>query len=123
MKVYGIPYMGSKDKIADSLMKVLPSGKRFVDLFGGGFAMSECAIRSGKYQKILFNDLNPLIVNLVLDAIKGKYNFKNFNPVWISREDFEREREREMVILNTFGHLAIMVKHTCTEKISKTGKK
>lgn len=37
MKQYGLPYMGSKDKIADSLMKVLPDGKRFVDLFGGGF--------------------------------------------------------------------------------------
>ena len=32
MKAYGIPYMGSKDKIADSLMKVLPNGRRFVDL-------------------------------------------------------------------------------------------
>ena len=30
-----------------------------------------------------------------MDAIKGKYNFKNFTPKWISREEFDRERERE----------------------------
>ena len=93
MKTYGIPYMGSKDKIADSLLNAMPSGKRFVDLFGGGFAMSECALRSGKYEYVLYNDYNPLIVNLVMDAIKGKYNFKNFTPNWVSRADFERERE------------------------------
>ena len=98
MKCYGIPYMGSKDKIADSLIKALPSGRRFVDLFGGGFAMSECALRSGKYQYFLYNDFNPLVVNLVMDAIKGKYNFKTFHPTWVSREQFERERERVMVI-------------------------
>ena len=37
MAQYGIPYMGSKDKIADDILSVLPRGKRFVDLFGGGF--------------------------------------------------------------------------------------
>jgi hypothetical protein len=96
MKTYGIPYMGSKDKIADSLIKVLPSGKRFVDLFGGGFAMTECALRQKpeKWERYLYNDFNPLVVNLVMDAIAGKYNFKNFDPKWISREEFIRERER-----------------------------
>lgn len=92
-KCYGIPYLGSKDKIADSLLAAMPDGERFVDLFGGGFAMSECALRSGRYNKVLYNDYNPLVVNLVMDAIKGKYNFKCFKPKWISREDFERERE------------------------------
>lgn len=87
--------MGSKSKIADSLIKALPEGKRFVDLFGGGFAMSECALRSGKYEGVLYNDFNPLVVNLVMDAIAGKYNFKRFDPKWIDRETFNRERERE----------------------------
>lgn len=37
MSKYGLPYMGSKDKIADEFLEQLPAGKRFVDLFGGGF--------------------------------------------------------------------------------------
>lgn len=85
--------MGSKDKIANSLIKALPSGERFVDLFGGGFAMTECALKSNKYHSFLYNDFNPLVVNLVKDAINGKFNFKVFEPQWISRKQFERERE------------------------------
>ena len=95
MKCYGIGYMGSKDKIADSILNVLPDGNRFVDLFGGGFAMSECALRSDKYKYFLYNDYNPLIVNLIRKAINGDYNFKKFIPEWVSRETFNRERERD----------------------------
>jgi site-specific DNA-adenine methylase len=93
MKTYGIPYMGSKDKIADSLMKVLPKGRRFIDLFGGGFSMSECALRSGKYEYVVYSDFNPLVVDLVKKAINGDYNFKRFVPYWVDRQQFERERE------------------------------
>ena len=95
MKEYGVPYMGSKSKIADSLLKALPEGKRFVDLFGGGFAMSECALRSGKYERVYYNDINPLITNLVTDSIKGKYNFSRFDAKWVDRETFHREKEKD----------------------------
>lgn len=33
---YGVPYQGNKSRIADRIISVLPSGKRLVDLFGGG---------------------------------------------------------------------------------------
>lgn len=33
---YGVPYQGNKSRIADIIIKVLPPGERFVDLFGGG---------------------------------------------------------------------------------------
>lgn len=36
MKQYGAPYMGSKSQIAEDILAILPRGKRFVDLFGGG---------------------------------------------------------------------------------------
>ena len=61
--------MGSKTAIAEELISILPSGKRFVDLFGGGFAMSHCAIMSGKYNKVYYNELNPLLVELIKKAI------------------------------------------------------
>ena len=63
--LYGIPYMGSKTKIAPIILKYLPKGKRFVDLFGGGFAMSHCAFLSHRYDQVLYNDYNPLVVDLI----------------------------------------------------------
>lgn len=69
--IYGIPYMGSKTKIAPKIIERLPSGKRFVDLFGGGFAMSQVAAISGKFENILYRDIDPLIPPLLHDAIRG----------------------------------------------------
>ena len=90
MKNYGFQYQGSKSKIAESIIEFLPSGNRFVDLFGGGAAMSHCALLSGKYKQVYYNELNPLCCKLLQDAIDGKYNPGTFKPKWISREDFYR---------------------------------
>ena len=95
MGKYGIPYQGSKSKIADSIITFLPKGDRFVDLFGGGGAMSHCAVLSGKYKSVLYNELNPLLVTLMQDAISGKYNLDTFKPEWISREDFKRLKDQD----------------------------
>lgn len=91
MKNYGIPYMGSKSKIAPAILKRLPSGKRFVDLFGGGFAMSHAAILSGKYERVWYRDFNAGVTHLVEDAYNGKYNYSVFKPEFITRERFNRE--------------------------------
>lgn len=93
--LYGIPYMGSKTKIAEDIIRRLPGGGRFVDLFGGGFAMSHCAQLSGKYKSILYNDLNPLITDVVSRAIAGEFNYSIFKPPWISREDFHRLKDTD----------------------------
>ena len=79
------------------------------------------SLRSNKFRYFLYNDFNPLIVNLVMDAIKGKYNFKNFTPNWVSREQFERERERVMATLNTSGLSVTMEKRISMEKTLKSG--
>ena len=63
-KSYGVGYQGSKNRIAEKLMNVLPSGNRFVDLFSGGCAMTHCAMLSGKYNEYLCNDLYPHAQNL-----------------------------------------------------------
>lgn len=90
MAKYGIPYMGSKDKIADDILSVLPRGKRFVDLFGGGFAMSHAALLSGKYEQVFYNEINPLVPKLIKDTLAGKYANERR---WISREDFFRLKD------------------------------
>ncbi len=84
-KHYGVPYQGNKSRIADIIISLLPSGKRLVDLFGGGGAITHCAILSGKWENFLYNDINPMITNLFMDAVKGKYHDENRV---ITREDF-----------------------------------
>lgn len=56
---YGVPYQGSKNKLAERIIDKLPAGERFVDLFAGGCAMTHAAIASGKYKRILCNDKYP----------------------------------------------------------------
>lgn len=55
---YGISYCGSKNRLAKDIVNILPEGKRFVDLFCGGCAITHCAMLSGKYDQFLINDLN-----------------------------------------------------------------
>ena len=95
MAKYGIPYQGSKSSIADSIITFLPKGKRFVDLFGGGFVMSECAMRSGKYKSFLYNELNPLLPELIKKAINGDYNYDKFKPKFVSREEFNEKKDKD----------------------------
>ena len=85
---YGLPYQGSKSAIAEKIISFLPAGKRFVDLFGGGAAMSDCAAKSGKYETVFYNEINPLLCDLVKKAIAGFYNYSVFKPEFISREQF-----------------------------------
>ena len=106
MAKYGIPYMGSKSGIADKIISFLPKGGRFCDLFGGGFAMTECAIRSGRFDSFLYNELNPLLPPLIKDAIAGKYNYDVFKPKWISREKFNQLKDKDGYVkyLWSFGN-------------------
>ena len=89
---YGITYQGSKNAIAEKIIEFLPSGRRFVDLFGGGASISHCAVLSGKWQNVLYNEYNPLLVDLIKRAING--DFKN-EKRWISREDFFKLKEQD----------------------------
>lgn len=85
-KHYGVCYQGNKSRIADIIISILPNGKRLVDLFGGGGAITHCAMLSNKWDSFLYNDINPMITTLFIDAVNGKYH--NENRV-ITREDFE----------------------------------
>jgi hypothetical protein len=90
---FGIPYMGSKSKLALDLIGAMPTGRRFVDLFGGGFAMSHCAYLSGMFEEVYYNDINPLLAPLIQDAIDGKYSYDVFKPKFITREEFFEKKD------------------------------
>ena len=84
MSKYGILYQGSKNKIAEKIIDLLPPADNFYDLFAGGCAITHCALLSGKYKHIYANDICDM-PKLFMDAIEGKY--KNEDK-WISREEF-----------------------------------
>lgn len=92
---YGMPYMGSKNKIARDIVEQLPSAEYFVDLFCGGCAVTHAAMLSGKYKKFIVNDIAPDMPRLFVDAINGKYRNEKR---WISREDFERLKDTDTYV-------------------------
>ena len=88
---YGLPYMGSKSKIADWVVSHLPSSNVFVDLFAGGCAITHCAMKHNRWSKYIANDITDA-PRLFLDAANGKYRNETR---WISREDFFRLKDTD----------------------------
>ena len=92
---YGVPYQGNKSRIADIIINILPKGKRLVDLFGGGGAITHCALLSDKWEYYLYNDINPLITTLFMDAVNGKYHDE---CRVITREDFNELKDTDAYV-------------------------
>ena len=95
MKQYGMPYMGSKDKIAAWVVGNLPTRKNFYDLFAGGCAITHRALLEGRWENYLANDLDGRMPRLFLDAINGKYADEK---EWISREKFKARKDTDPYI-------------------------
>ena len=92
---YGIHYQGNKSRIADKIVNALPEGKRLVDLFGGGGAITHCAILHDKWERYLYNDINPLPTETFMNAVHGKYADERRV---ITREDFNRLKDTDGVV-------------------------
>lgn len=95
-----MPYKGSKNQIAEKLISVLPKSEYFVDLFGGGGAMTDCALQSGKHQKAIYNEIEPLIANGFKMAVNGKFKGEKR---WISREDFFKLKDTDPYVAMCFS--------------------
>lgn len=92
---YGLPYKGSKSKIADFVLGNLPKANVLVDLFSGGCAITHKALISGKYERIIANDVLEDVPKLFKDACEGKYANEQR---WISREDFVRLKDKDAYV-------------------------
>ena len=92
---YGLPYKGSKNKLAPKIFELFPQKKNFYDLFCGGGAVTHYALLSNKFGKVYQNDINKDCLDLFIDAAKGKYRNETR---WISREDFFRLKDVEPYI-------------------------
>ena len=91
---YGLPYKGSKNKIADWICDNLPNAENFYDLFCGGCAITHCAMLRGKYKTFTINDIADT-QELFYNAIMGKYHEEKR---WISREDFIKQKDNDAYI-------------------------
>ena len=81
---YGLPYQGSKSKICEDVINHLPTADNLYDLFAGGCAVTDIALRKGLYNRYIVNDISD-VPALFVKAVNGEYaNEKR----WISREDF-----------------------------------
>ena len=100
---YGLPYKGSKNKLAERIVRLMPKRTHLIDLFCGGCAVSHAALLMGKYEHIHINDINWMCPTLFIDALNGKYNDENR---WISREDFFRLKDTDpyVAVVWSFGN-------------------
>lgn len=91
MAKHGIPYQGSKSKLAERIVDLLPSATHLYDLFAGGCAVTHCALQSGKWQTVHFNDISDSVV-LFKNCLEG--NIPDGSE-WISREEFYKRKDSD----------------------------
>jgi site-specific DNA-adenine methylase len=72
---YGVPYMGSKQKLVDKIvpfiMKRHPDADSFYDLFGGGGSVSLYAVRKYPQLKVVYNERSKAISALMQHLREG----------------------------------------------------
>lgn len=91
-KRYGLPYKGSKNAIAPWVVEHIPSATTLYDLFCGGCAITHAALLSGKWRKVVANDLDGDMPRFFLHCAGGGMRGENR---WISREDFFRLKDTD----------------------------
>lgn len=100
---YGLPYKGSKSKLAERLVDLFPKAEHFYDLFSGGCAVSHCALSKNKFSHIHINDINPMMPKAFCMALNGEFSNEDR---WISREEFFRLKDTDpyAAICFSFGN-------------------
>lgn len=92
----GIPYMGSKRKLAGKILHFINSRHGgitdFYDLFGGGGAVSFTAVRDYRF-RVHYNELNSHIYHLVNYLKENKTLDPKFFE-WVTRDEFFRQIEK-----------------------------
>ena len=97
---YGLPYMGSKNKIAERVLSYLPKAENLYDLFCGGCAITHCAMVHNKYKNYIINDIKGIMPQLFVDCLNGKYNDEKR---WISRDEFFKLKDTDGYVHTCFS--------------------
>ena len=64
-KTFGVPYMGGKNVTAENIVSMFPRGHRMLDLFGGGASVTHAALVSDRFDQVIYNDIDPLMVDML----------------------------------------------------------
>jgi site-specific DNA-adenine methylase len=93
----GIPYMGSKRKLASEILHFItsrhPTLTDFYDLFGGGGSISFTAVQDYRFP-VHYNELNPHIYSLV-EYLKTNKTLEQKFYEWVTREEFFKQCSRQ----------------------------
>lgn len=95
MRNYGLPYTGSKSRIAEWLIAQLPECECFVDVFCGGCAVTHAMILANKAKRYIVNDIQSDVPALFIKALRGELAE---DRRWISREDFFRLKDSDPLV-------------------------
>lgn len=86
MPSYGLPYTGSKNRLAEKIIRHLPEADTLVDVFFGGGAITHCAMVHGKFKNYIANDIRTT-PQFFKECLEGKHS----NDLrWISADDFAK---------------------------------
>lgn len=99
-KVYGLPYKGSKNRIAEWVVDNLPAADTLVDLFAGGCAITHCAMLSGKFKRVIANDISDA-PEVFADVVNGKIDISKFP---LTREQFKASEDTLSRLVYSYGN-------------------
>lgn len=102
MSLYGLPYQGSKNSIAEWVLDHLPAADTLVDLMAGGCAVSHAALMSGKYKHVIANDITDTA--LIFDAaMRGEMD--GYATV-LTRDEFNQVKDTDTLaaMIYSFGN-------------------
>lgn len=86
MPSYGLPYTGSKNRLAEKIVCHFPEADILVDVFFGGGAVTHCAMVHSKFKNYIANDIRTT-PQFFKECAEGKYS----NDLrWISSDDFAK---------------------------------
>jgi len=95
IKELGMPYMGCKRKLSNRIVsKILNTHrgvKYFYDLFGGGGAISFEALKYPQLKKVVYNELNTGVVELLKKIQKDGVTEEFYQ--WVDRDTFMKNKD------------------------------
>ena len=95
IKSFGLPYMGSKNETAENIVSMFPRSRRLLDLFGGGASVTHAALVSGKFEQVVYNDIDPLMVEM-LNRLKDE----PLAPLrFVGRDEFKERCKVDPMVL------------------------
>lgn len=106
---YGIPYMGSKSRIAMRIIEELPAGPVLIDAFAGGCAVTHAALASGKWASVVANDIGDGPALFYHACKRGVHSWR-----WVSRAEFfaKKDLDPEIRWAWSFGNVGRSYLHS-----------